>query len=253
MAKSSKTRKAARKVTKARSGRTMRLIDLDLSGGPKKKRPSGLPAPRTTTHKKRAAWFQARVAWPYREPSAHALLGERSRAAAALAPQTGTAQWELVGPTNVGGRMTSIVCAPKKPNTIWAGAAGGGVWKSDDGGQHWRGLWHSQPTLNIGSLAVDPTNPSIVYCGTGEANLSADSYPVVGIFRSIDGGESWHILAPADLAGIPTRIGCLVVDPFDATHICLGGVTHTTDGIDGLFVSRNGGISWGRQTATADG
>ena len=174
MAKSSKTRKAARKPTKARSGRTMRLIDLDLSGGPKKRRPSGLPAPRTTTHKKRTVWFQARVGWPYRERSAYALLGERSRAAAALAPQTGTAQWDLVGPTNVGGRMTSIVCVPKKPNTIWAGAAGGGVWKSDDGGQHWQGLWHSQPTLNIGSLAVDPTNSSIVYCGTGEANLSAD-------------------------------------------------------------------------------
>ena len=149
--------------------------------------------------------------------------------------------------------MTSIVCAPKKPNTIWAGAAGGGVWKSDDGGQHWRGLWYSQPTLNVGSLAVDPTNPSIVYCGTGEANLSADSYPGVGIFRTMDGGDSWQILASADVAGIPTRIGCLAVDPFDATHICLGGVTHTTGGIDGMFASRNGGISWGRLTFAGSG
>jgi photosystem II stability/assembly factor-like uncharacterized protein len=253
MAKSSNTRKRTRKVTKAAKARRMRPIDLDLSGGPKKKRPAGSPAPRTSTHKKRAAWFQARVAWPLRERSADVLLSERSRAAVALAPQPGTAQWELVGPTNVGGRMTSIVCAPKKPNTIWAGAAGGGVWKSDDGGQHWRGLWYSQPTLNIGSLAVDPTNPSIVYCGTGEANLSADSYPGVGIFRSIDGGDSWHILVSADSAGIPTRIGCLVVDPFDATHICLGGVTHTTDGTDGMFVSGNGGVSWGRQTFPGSG
>jgi photosystem II stability/assembly factor-like uncharacterized protein len=178
---------------------------------------------------------------------------ERSRAAAALAPQTGAAQWELVGPTNVGGRMTSVGCAPKKPNTIWAGAAGGGVWKSDDGGQHWRGLWYNQPTLNIGSIAVDPTNPAIVYCGTGEANLSADSYPGVGIFRSTDGGDSWQILAPANPAGIPTRIGCLVVDPFDSTHLCLGGVTHTTGGSDGMFVSRDGGLSWGRQTFPGTG
>jgi photosystem II stability/assembly factor-like uncharacterized protein len=253
MVKSSKTRKAPRKTKKSPRAQMKRAIDLDFSGRPKKKRPGGMPAPRTTTHKKRAAWFQARVAWPHREPSARALLVERSRVAASLAPLAGTAQWELVGPTNVGGRMTSVCCPSKKPNTIWAGAAGGGVWKSDDGGQHWRGLWHSQPTLNIGSLAVDPTNPSIVYCGTGEANLSADSYPGLGIFRSIDGGESWHILAPADATGIPARIGCLVVDPFDATHICLGGVTHTADGSDGMFVSRDSGVSWGRLTFPGSG
>jgi photosystem II stability/assembly factor-like uncharacterized protein len=228
-------------------------MELDFSGAPTKRRRSGVPPPCMTTHKKRTAWFQARAAWPYREPTAHSLLGERSRANAALAPQPGNAQWELIGPTNVGGRMTSVACAPKKPETIWAGAAGGGVWKSDDGGQHWRGLWHSQPTLNIGSIAVDPNNPATVYCGTGEANLSADSYPGVGIFRSADGGESWQILAPADTTGIPTRIGCLVVDPFDSTHLCLGGVTHSAGGSDGMFASRNGGLSWGRLTFPGSG
>ena len=244
MAKPSKKRKVQRKTTNTPLAKRA-AVELDFSGAPKKKRPSGPPAPRTTTHKKRTAWFQARAAWPYREPSTHSLLRERSRAAAELAPQTGAAQWELVGPTNVGGRMTSVGCAPRKPNTIWAGAAGGGVWKSDDGGQRWQGLWYSQPTLNIGSIAVDPTNPAIVYCGTGEANLSADSYPGVGIFRSVDGGDTWQILAPADTTGIPTRIGCLVVDPFDTTHLCLGGVTHTEGGNDGMFVSRNGGPQLG--------
>jgi photosystem II stability/assembly factor-like uncharacterized protein len=254
MAKSRKKTNAGRKAAKApRKAAKRGTVELDFSGAPKKKRAGGVPAPRTTTHKKRTAWFQARVAWPYREPSTHSLLGERSRANAALAPPTGTAQWELVGPTNVGGRMTSVSCAPKKPNTIWAGAAGGGVWKSDDGGLQWRGLWHSQPTLNIGSIAVDPTNPAIVYCGTGEANLSADSYPGVGIFRSTDGGDNWQVLAPADTTGIPTRIGCLTVDPFDTTHLCLGGVTHTTGGSDGMFISRDGGLSWGRQTFPGSG
>jgi photosystem II stability/assembly factor-like uncharacterized protein len=253
MAKSRKTKRVTRKGRKLPPRHAEPTIGLDLSGRPRKKRPSGAPAPRTTTHKKRAAWFQARAAWPYREPTDRALVNERSRAAAALTPEPITAQWELVGPTNVGGRMTCVCCAAKRPATLWAGAAGGGVWKSDDGGQHWRGLWHSEPTLNIGSLAVDPTNPSIVYAGTGEANLSADSYPGVGIFRSIDGGDSWHILAPADVAKIPTRIGCLVIDPFDPTHIFLGGVTHTTGGIDGMFVSRDSGLSWGRQTFPGSG
>src|SRR5262245_55944322 len=61
-------------------------------------------------------------------------------------------------------------------------------------------------------------------------------------------GDNWQILAPADAAGIPTRIGCLVVDPFDTAHLCLGGVTHTAGGSDGMFVSRDGGVSWARQT-----
>jgi photosystem II stability/assembly factor-like uncharacterized protein len=253
MAKSKKPKKAPRKTRKSRPAPAEPVIELELSGRPRKKRSAAAPAPRTSTHKKRAAWFQARAAWPYREPSGRTLLAERARVSAALAPQPVAAQWELVGPSNVGGRMTSVCCAAKKPNTIWAGAAGGGVWKSDDGGQHWRGLWYSEPTLNIGALAVDPTNPSIIYAGTGEANLSADSYPGVGIFRSIDGGDSWHILAPADTARLPTRIGCLVIDPFDPSHICLGGVTHTADGIDGMFVSRDHGVSWGRQTFPGSG
>jgi photosystem II stability/assembly factor-like uncharacterized protein len=241
-------KKAAPRSSKQSRTPTRRRVEADLSDGPKKKRPRGLPAPLVSTHKKRALWFQARAAWPFREPSVNALLRERSRAAAALPAQPGTAGWELVGPTNVGGRMTSIVCAPNEPNTIWAGAAGGGVWKSDDGGQHWRGLWYSQPTLNIGSLAVDPTNPLTVYCGTGEANLSADSYPGVGVFRSIDGGQNWQLLAASDATGIPSRIGCLAVDPFDPTHICLGGVSHSSDNSDGMFASRNGGVTWGRET-----
>lgn len=252
MAKAGKRRKSKRETTKQSQAKRA-LIKLDFSEAPKKKRPSGPPAPRTTTHKKRTVWFQARAAWPYREPSAHALVRERSRAAAALAPQANVPDWELVGPTNVGGRMTSTCCAPRKPNIIWAGAAGGGVWKSEDGGKNWRGLWHNQPTLNVGSIAVDPVNPAILYCGTGEANLSADSYPGVGIFRSVDGGDSWQILAPSEAANIPTRIGCLVIDPFDTSHLCLGGVTHSEGGSDGMFVSRNGGLSWGRLNFPGNG
>jgi photosystem II stability/assembly factor-like uncharacterized protein len=215
--------------------------------GPKKKR--GPRVPRMTTHKKRSAWFRARVSWPMREAPVHALVRERARMSTTMAPHPGVAEWEMIGPTNVGGRMTCVVCAPDRPGTIWAGAAGGGVWKSDDGGQCWRALWHHQPTLNIGSLAIDPSNPAILYCGTGEANLSADSYPGVGIFRSIDGGESWQLLAPAEAAGIPTRIGSIAVDPFDPDHIRIGGVKHDHDtGSDGLFVSRNGGLSWARES-----
>jgi photosystem II stability/assembly factor-like uncharacterized protein len=221
--------------------------------GPRKQRPPGVPEARHTTHKNRARWFQARAAWPVREAPVHALVAERTRAARSLAPHAAASSWELVGPTNVGGRMTSIVCDPHNVDLIWAGAAGGGVWKSTDGGQHWRALWHAQPTLNIGALAIDPGNPQILYCGTGEADLSADSYPGVGLYRSLDGGENWQILAATDTARIPNRIGTVAVDPFDANHLRIGGVTHAQGGQDGMFVSRNGGVSWARETFAGSG
>ena len=240
-----------KKKSTARKRKSAKIIDL--SGCPRKKRARGLPAARTSTHKKRTAWFNARAAWPYREPASGILPMERARVVTALPPHPGTEQWVLAGPSNIGGRMTSIVCVPQRPEVLWGGSAAGGVWKSDDGGQHWRALWHNQPTLNVGALAIDPVNPAIVYCGTGEANLSADSYPGVGVFRTIDGGESWHILAPAQSADLPTRIGVIAINPFDPSHIFLGGVTHTVGGRDGMFVSRDSGITWGRLTFPGDG
>src|SRR5262245_15064961 len=61
--------------------------------------------------------------------------------------------------------------------------------------QTWRARWSKQDVLNVGALALDPTNPNHLYCGTGEANLSADSYPGVGLYHSTNGGTTWRLLA----------------------------------------------------------
>ena len=204
---------------------------------------------RKGTHKRRSIWFNARAAWPRREARAHNLIRERARIGGTLPPHPGAELWKSVGPTNVGGRMTCAVCHPKHPERIWAGAAGGGLWKTEDGGQSWDPLWDYEATLNIGSLAIDPANPAILYCGTGEANLSSDSYAGVGIYRSIDGGNIWQLLASAEAAAIPTRIGSIAVDPFDPAHLRLGGVAHDHRDRDGMFVSHNGGLTWGRDNA----
>jgi photosystem II stability/assembly factor-like uncharacterized protein len=210
---------------------------------PKNTRPSVSPS-----HKIRSIWFQSRTAWPYRDPPVQRLITERTRSHRRLAEAPVATQWESIGPVNVGGRMTCIVCHPQNPDLIWAGAAGGGVWTSPDAGKTWRPLWHKQPTLNIGSLAIDSQNPDILYCGTGEANLSADSYAGVGLFRSTNGGESWMPLAPVEATGLPTRIGAIAIDPADSTHIRVGGISYFNDGRSGMFVSRDGGVTWGRET-----
>lgn len=223
-----------------------------LPAGRRKERGTEPPAPRLSNHKQRSTWFQSRAAWPVREAPVERLVGQRALARKSVAPLPGTAQWQGVGPSNIGGRLTCLVHHPTQPERIWAGAAGGGVWASPDGGQSWQALWHDQDVLNVGSLAIDPRDPSILYCGTGEANLSADSYPGVGIYRSVDGGASWHLLAPAEERGIPRRIGVVAIDPHDSSHLRIGGVGYGELGQDhaygGLYTSRDGGATWRRET-----
>ena len=221
--------------------------------GPKKAQLAKKMGTTSRNHKRRSVWFQARTAWPLREPSVGALIRERERAEAALQPAAITAQWESVGPTNIGGRMTSLVCHPTQPDTIWAGAAGGGVWKSTDAGRTWAALWHSQSVLNIGSLAIHPVNPNILYAGTGEANLSADSYAGVGIYRTANGGQTWRLYASSKRTGIPTRIGVIAIDSHDPSHIRIGGVGYgrvgpQDGGLGGMYTSRDGGRTWTRET-----
>ena len=217
-----------------------------IARGPMKERSKGVPAPRHTTHKKRSAWFQMRTTWPFREADVENLVAERAR----LAVPPGVAQhWESMGPTNIGGRCTSVVCHPAKPDTIWLGSAGGGVWKSTDGGANWQSLWGAQDILNIGALAVDSKHPDTVYAATGEANLSADSYPGVGIYRSQDGGTSWHLWAPAEPLKLPKRIGAIAIDPFDSNHIRIGGVRHSENDPAGMFATQDGGATWNIETS----
>jgi photosystem II stability/assembly factor-like uncharacterized protein len=203
--------------------------------------------PRLSSHKQRSVWFRARAAWPYREADGDHLVAQRAKVGAETTSVPADRMWEGMGPTNIGGRCTSLVVHPADPEILWIGAAGGGVWKSTDGGATWVSLWHKQDSLNVGSLALDPEDPNIIYCGTGEANLSADSYPGVGIYRSADGGKTWTLWAPAREHRLPRRIGVIAIDPFDPSHIRVGGVTHADGGPCGMYVTRDGGATWRRE------
>src|SRR3989442_11948403 len=136
----------------------------------------GQSSRRFTTHKDRAQWFQERASFPLREADTEKLARARGRAG-------NTAhQWRSLGPTNVSGRLTSIAVDPRDPQRLFVGAAAGGVWRSKDGGRTWETSWDKLASLNIGSLAIDSQRPDIIYCGTGEANLSAHSYPCSGAY-----------------------------------------------------------------------
>jgi Uncharacterized protein related to plant photosystem II stability/assembly factor len=210
------------------------------------------PHPRLSSHKKRSVWFQARASWPVREAPVDILVSERHRVEKTLPTQEAVV-WKSIGPTNIGGRVTSIVCHPDKPDWIWAGAAAGGVWKSDDAGRTWCSLWRHQESLNVGSLAIDQKNPGLIYCGTGEANLSVDSYAGVGIYRTTDSGDTWTLLARSRDVAIPTRLGVIAIDPFDSKHLLIGGVgakesSPLAEDLGGMYVSSDGGLYWYRES-----
>ena len=240
MAKKAAVKRTAPKRSPARRG----TGPVEIQSGPAKTRPKGPPPPRFTTHKVRAQWFQARASYPVREANIEKLVSERSRVRPAV---PSAVNWVPVGPTNIGGRCTALAVHPANPDIVYIGSAGGGVWRSDDAGQTWNSQWHDQPVLNIGSLAIDAKSPDTVYCGTGEANGSADSYTGVGIFRTQDGGKTWSMLASSRAAGIPRRIGVIAIDPFDSQHLIIGGVTHDAGDASAMFASTDGGKTWVRQ------
>ncbi len=114
-------------------------------------------------------------------------------------------QWVQLGPVNIGGRITGIAIHPTDPDIVYFTAADGGVWKSINGTKmsaSFSPVSDDLPTLATGSICLDPSNPDIVYLGTGEANGSADSYPGVGVVRSTDAGATWTVVGGSQMKNI---------------------------------------------------
>src|SRR5258708_1037474 len=113
-----------------------------LKPGPRKKDLARPRKPRLSRHKRRSAWFQGRSAWPVREAPGRVVGGGGDWVKESVGGVAGGGGWGCVGPNNIGGRMTSIVCHPERPDCIWAGAACGGVWQSNDAGRTWHSVWN---------------------------------------------------------------------------------------------------------------
>jgi hypothetical protein len=110
----------------------------------------------------------------------------------------------------VGGRITSLVQAPD--GSWFAGAADGGVWRSRNQGQTWTAVFDSMPSLSIGALAIDPADGSL-WVGTGEANISSDSYAGTGIYRSTNDGASWQLVGGGTNPIVSTTVFKIIFDP----------------------------------------
>jgi photosystem II stability/assembly factor-like uncharacterized protein len=150
-------------------------------------------------------------------------------------------RWRLIGPFR-GGRTVAITGIPGKPNVFYMAPNNGGVWKTTDYGQTWNPIFDDQPTGSIGTLAVAPSNPDIIYVGSGEGLRRPDLSVGDGIYKSTDGGHSWQHLGLRDAQ----QIGSILVDPKDPNRVFVAALGHPygSNAERGIVRSLDGGATW---------
>lgn len=227
---------------------------------------SGTPEPKEDagTFERRLKWFQQSRLGPDGKlhPNArNAALRQRERnLARGILGSTSAIEgdrWVFLGPAPIhdgeaayAGRISALAAHPTDPLVVYAGAAQGGVWKTTNGGASWIPLTDQQDSLAVGSVALAPSNPDVVYVGTGEANQSCSSFFGAGILKSMDGGETWSLLGQIPFAG--TSVGSLVVHPDDPDVIWAGNTSGQSgfscseegSGLYGVWKSVDGGQTW---------
>jgi len=152
--------------------------------------------------------------------------------------------WQFIGPTNISGRMTDIaVVTPKGEHyTIYVAGASGGVWRTRNEGTSWEPVFQEAASTSIGDVTVAPSNQSIVWVGTGEANIFRSSMAGAGVYKSEDGGQSWRHMGLTDTHTIPR----IVVHPTNPNivYVAASGHEWTPNGNRGLYKTTDGGQTW---------
>lgn len=150
--------------------------------------------------------------------------------------------WTGIGPGNIGGRVRAIVIHPTIPTTMWTGSAGGGLWKTTNGGASWAPLNDFLASLAACALVLDPTNPDVLYAGTGEGFYNGDGLRGAGIFKSINGGTTWTQLGSTANSNFH-YVNRLAISPANG-QIILAATR------SGIWRSTDGGGTWTRRATT---
>jgi photosystem II stability/assembly factor-like uncharacterized protein len=149
--------------------------------------------------------------------------------------------WRLVGPFR-GGRSEASTGVPGDPNTYYFGSAAGGVWRTTNGGLTWTPIFDRESSLSIGAIAVAPSNPKIIYVGTGEQCIRNDIVAGDGVYRSDDGGHSWKNIGLDDSKHIAT----ILIAPDNPDDVFVAAVGHAFGPNEqrGVFHTTDGGRNW---------
>jgi photosystem II stability/assembly factor-like uncharacterized protein len=152
-------------------------------------------------------------------------------------------EWRMIGPFR-GGRTIGATGVRGQPNVFYVGVNNGGVWKTTDAGRVWTPIFDDQPTGSVGDVAVAPSNPNVIYVGSGEGVQRPDLSTGDGIYKSTDAGKTWRHLGLRD----GQQIGSVIVDPRDENRIFAGVLGHPygPNAERGVYRSTNGGETFER-------
>ena len=170
----------------------------------------------------------------------------------AIAPRRASAQqinenlysgmhWRLIGPFR-GGRAVAVTGVPGQPDVFYFGSVGGGVWKTTNAGLTWKPVFDSEHIASIGAIAVAPSEPNVIYVGSGEPDMRSDISYGNGMYKSTDAGATWKHIGLEDTR----QIGSILVDPRDANLVYVAAMGHSygPNAERGVFRSTDGGATW---------
>jgi photosystem II stability/assembly factor-like uncharacterized protein len=150
-------------------------------------------------------------------------------------------RWRLIGPFR-GGRVLAVAGVPGEREHFYFGSVNGGVWETIDAGRTWQPIFDGQPIGTIGAIALAPSDPKVIYVGTGEADMRSDIAQGDGMYKSADAGKTWTRIG---LAGTQ-QIGRILVDPRDPSRVLVAALGHPygPNAERGVFRSTDGGATW---------
>src|SRR5262245_7979621 len=150
--------------------------------------------------------------------------------------------WRSIGPANMSGRTTAVHGIPGNPKVFYVAGADGGIWKTTNGGTTFRGIFENQGTYSIGAIALAPSDPNVIWVGTGEGDPRNSASFGNGVYRSTDGGETWKHVGLDD----SERIKRIIVDPRnpDIAYVCALGHEWGANQERGVFQTTDAGKTW---------
>lgn len=147
-----------------------------------------------------------------------------------------------VGPVVMSGRVVDIEPSPKNPHTFYVAYATGGLWRTNSNGMTFEPIFEGQNAVTIGDIAIDPRNENVIWVGTGEKNSSRSSYAGTGIYKTTDGGKTWHFMGLGD----SHHTGRIMIHPdnSDIVYVAALGHLYTENEERGIYQTTDGGKTW---------
>ena len=151
-------------------------------------------------------------------------------------------EYRSIGPAIMGGRIADVEGVPGDANVVYVASASGGLWKTTNGGVTWKPLFERQGTLSLGDIALAPSNPEVVWVGTGESNVRNSVSFGDGVYRSTDGGKTWQHMGLKDTE----RISAIAIHPQNPDIVYIGALGHAFGPNEerGVFMTTDGGKTW---------